>query len=347
MPGGNVIFLLLLFADVIKIKKPLFFSCFWILFTAKPLHAEETAGNELHTPTSASPIITVFAGHHSGIGRHNEKSGFELTRAYAGYQFKLSPTLSGKVIVDAAAPSSDGSPSRVLLKNALLCRQHKRWTLNAGMIPLLQFKYQETAWGNRYIEDSHQSINGMGPSADLGATFQYRISSQVSADLSLTNGEGYKNISHDNDYRYAAGLTLTPIAGFTFRTYYDLYTHGDATGQQTVSLFAHYQCDALSLGAEYNYQINHRFLNGHDLFGSSVYATLPLTKRWRLLGRYDYLNSKGSNPQDGHTALHHKVIIGAGHHPVKQLRISPNYRYLYTPTTGAQHEIYLNIGFFL
>lgn len=318
--------------NVINMKRLLFSIAFYIIFITKLLS----------NPTG-DPVITVFAGHHAGLGRYNEKSGFELTRAYIGYQFELSPALSGKVIVDAANPSSGSSSTSIVLKHAQLTWSDKGFTVNAGMIGLLQFSLQEKAWGYRYIEDSYQAIKGMGPSADLGITAQYQLTSWIAVDLSVTNGEGYKKVSNDNNYRYATGLTLLPFPELTLRAYADVYS-GEPDNQQTLSLFAHYKYSAFSLGAEYNAQINHQFTKGNRIAGYSAYATFSLSERWNIFGRYDYAHAANNDNPIWYSGLRDLLFAGVEYRPLKQLRIAPNYRYGYA--ADPVHEIYVNVGFY-
>jgi opacity protein-like surface antigen len=321
--------------------------CLGLLALATAISAEDADMEEnIDFKISGSPLFTVFADHRSGLGRYNERSGFELKRAYMGYRFRLSPVLSGMVVADAANPSPDGSSGSIVLKHAQLTWEDRGFTVNAGMTGLLQFGLQEKAWGYRYIEDSWQSIKGMGPSADLGITVQYRFLPCLSADLSLTNGEGYKKIGNDGNYRYAAGLTLTPFSRFTFRAYADLYGRSDTANQRTLALFAHYKCPAFSLGMEYNRQAGHRFTKGRDLYGCSVYASVFLCDRWNIFGRYDRADSRDASGAAWYAGARDLAIAGVEYRPVKQLRIAPNYRYTYAPSTATVHELYLNVGFY-
>jgi len=314
---------------------------------------DSRSDNELKI--TGSPIITVFANYHTGIGARNDISGFELTRAYLGYQFNLTPTLSGKAIIDAAVPPTESfmvsQKKDIYLKNAFLTWKDKGFTISGGLVGLLQFNLQEQFWGYRYAIPSFQDLYKMGSSADLGVTAQYQFAPWISADFSFINGEGYKNVNADNKYRYGLGLTLQPIQGLTARAYTDLFQQSlTETDQKTLALFAGYKCDYFSLGAEYNKQINNAFKNGNDYSGYSVYTNIPICKKWNFFGRYDYIDSKDNNDKAWHSSTGDLVIAGVEYTPVKNLRIAPSYRYaksLNIQTSGHNtfNTMYLSVGF--
>ena len=320
----------------------------WISTTS--LFAQETSSTNSRSDwkESGSPIITVFSNFHNGLGKHNDYSGFELNRAYLGYQFEVSPTLSGRVVADVAVLSSDGKSPTTFLKNAFLRWEDQGFTVHAGLISLTQFQLQERFWGHRYILQSYQDLYKMGPSADLGITGQYQFAPWISADVSLFNGEGYKRINQDNNYRYSVGTTIKPTKELTFRLYADQYNSDTESGknQQTYSFFGRYKCSAFSLGTEYNYQANNKFARGNDYYGYSIYTDVPLNARWTLFGRYDQVDSKNTPGNDWFTDGHQLIIGGIEYKPIKQLRFAPNYQYVVkNKADSPQHEIYLNVEF--
>ncbi len=327
--------------------KKFFSGCLLTVFCCYVFAGEEAKEDLLELKITGSPVITVFANYHAGIGEHNEESGFQITRAYLGYHFKLSNTLSGKVFVDAGIPPAEAASNEIVLKNAMLSWQDKGFTINAGLIGLLQFQLQEKFWNYRYIAQSFQDLYKMGPSADLGITTEYQFTPWISADLSFTNGEGYKKISQDNDYRYGVGVTIAPLPEFIVRAYADLYEQEHKKNQQTYSFFAGYKNKkGFSLGAEYNYQANQKFTDGNDYYGYSIYTNIPLAKKWNFFARYDNVDSNNIENQAWYVDARDLVISGFEYHPFKQLRISPNYKYAFNELVGSPiHEIYVNVGF--
>lgn len=200
------------------------------------------------------PIVTVFANYHAGIGRANKESGFALDRAYLGYQFSLTEKLSGKVVFDMGSTKVSGSDlERVAyIKNAMLSWKTGNFTLDFGLIGLEQFNVQEKFWGYRYIMKSFQDEYKFGSSADMGILGKYKFTKWLSADITISNGEGYKKLNRDNKNRYAVGTTILPVKNLTLRAYYDLASkniEGDATkDQQNLAFFAGYKHELFSIG---------------------------------------------------------------------------------------------------
>lgn len=293
------------------------------------------------------PIVTVFANYHAGLGRANKESGFALDRAYLGYQFSLTEKLSGKVVFDMGSTKVSGSDlERVAyIKNAMLSWKTGNFTLDFGLIGLVQFSVQEKFWGYRYIMKPFQDEYKFGSSADMGILGKYKFTKWLSADITISNGEGYKKLNSDNKNRYAVGTTILPVKNLTLRAYYDLASkniEGDATkDQQNLAFFAGYKHELFSIGAEYNKMYNTKFKEDHDQFGYSVYSTIKLEDQFNLFGRYDNLASK----DDWSSADGQRILIGIQYAPIKQLKIAPNFS-TWNPREGKSSSFaYLNIEF--
>ena len=339
-------------------KQLIFLTLSLILFSSNKIIAQENSEKESEAKelvVTGSPIITVFADYHAGIGAQNNISGFGLSRALLGYQFKLSPTLTGRAVIDAAvSPAEEYLSSQkreVYLRNAMLTWKDKGFTINGGLTGLYQFNLQERFWGYRYVAPSFQDQYKMGQSVDMGVTVEYQFMPWLSSDFSITNGEGFRNLNMDNKYRYALGLTLQPIENLTFRVYGDVFQQSEQNEtQRTLALFAGYKTKYFSLGTEYNYQENSRWIAENNFSGYSVYTTIPINKKWNLYGRYDNIDSKDKDQKSWSNFTGEAVIAGVEYHPIKQLKIAPNYKY--TKNFDAQqeksdffHVVYLNILF--
>ncbi|MCL1942271.1 MAG: hypothetical protein FWF54_01785 [Candidatus Azobacteroides sp.] len=316
------------------------------------INAQEKSGQ---LQISGSPVISVFADYHAGFGSNNSLSGFEITRAYLGYQFNLTPTVSGKAIVDAGvAPAESFMASqekKIYLKNAFLSWKDKGFTINGGLIGLMQFSLQEKFWSYRYVAQSFQDLYKMGSSADLGVTVEYQFLKWLSADFGFTNGEGYKNLNMDNKYRYDLGITAKPIPELTLRAYGDIFQRslGDKD-QRTLALFAGYKCKSFSLGAEYNYQQNNLWIKDNNYYGFSVYTTIPINDKWKVFGRYDYVDSKDQNDNTWSTLTGDMIIAGIEYCPIKNLKFAPNYKRVKDTNVGSSsynkyNWAYLNVEF--
>ncbi len=289
-------------------------------------------------------IIKIFTNYHSTFSGGESSRVFEIQRAYLGYQAQLSDKISGKLVLDVGDPDFGNFQMTAYLKNAFVQYQNDKLVAKIGMIGLHQFKIQESQWGGRYLYKSFMDEHNFGPSADLGAFVGYEFHDMLSADFTIANGDGYKSIESDTTLKYSLGATLKPISGLVFRSSYDYMGH-DAI-QQTMAFYLGYNTEKLDLGAEYNYQWNHKMVQDHHLTGLSFYGSY-VVKNTRVFGRYDNLSSPlisgdtepWNDGKDGQL-----FIAGVEFHPVKGLIITPNYQG-WIPSDGSSmlNSIYLSL----
>lgn len=293
---------------------------------------------------SGRAFMKIFTNYHSTWTDGEANKVFEIQRAYFGYQYQLSEYISGRLTLDVGDPDFGSLEMTAYLKHAFVQYRKDRITAKIGMIGLHQFKLQEDLWGGRYLYKSFMDEQKFGPSADLGAYLAYIIHDKISADLTVANGEGYKKLESDTALKYSAGLTVLPFKGLTLRASYD-YMGSDSV-QQTLAFYAGYRTAKIALGVEYNQQLNHKRLNGHDLTGISVYGSYRM-KKIRFFGRYDQLLSPvlstDTDPwnysKDGQM-----IIAGVELRPIRGLIVTPNYQsWIPSNGGGVSHSIYLNL----
>ncbi|EGK01662.1 hypothetical protein [Dysgonomonas gadei] len=328
-----------------------------ILQAINPCFAQEK--DSISFKPSGNVIARGFLDYSTGFGHVNKEKGFDITRAFLGYNYKFTRTIQAQVIIDGAAGKTSSDGLEVYLRNAFVNWNDKGFNVNLGQTNLMQFSIQEKYWMHRYVMKSFQDLNKMAPSVDLGVTAEYAFNDYISADLSLTNGEGYKKVKKDNSMRYAAGLSLHPIKNTILRVYADIYnddeTQRDAlpTGitdakykdQYSLSLFAGYQDKKISGGVEYNRVYNKGFIDKKDYYGYSVYASAKVAPKWRTFARYDLMDS--SNP-DNFTSPWNSLdgqlmMIGAEFQPLKQLKIAPNFRNINADRGKAEQYFFINL----
>lgn len=282
------------------------------------------------------PIIRVFSNFHSSFADGESSSAFEVTRVYLGYEHSFSEDLSGTVIFDVADPGVGKLQMTAFLKNAFLNYRHQNLSVDFGMIATTQFKVQENFWGYRYLAKVFQDEYGFASSADLGTSATYKFNDALSADIAVTNGEGYKKLQSDNIFKAAFGLTVNPVKELTVRGMVDLMDN-----QSTYAGFFGYKGRKFSLAAEYNYQKNHLMIEDHDFFGPSFYATVNLSKKTKFFARFDDLQSNTPSGEFGNWNLASDgklYMAGFEFAPVSGIKLSPNYRG-WSPAQGAQPYI--------
>jgi hypothetical protein len=297
------------------------------------------------------PFARIYSDFYAGFEDGEYNTAFEVKRAYLGYGSQLSEHFYARVNLDIGSPN-DQSQYALLrryayFKNAYLEYQNGRVKINFGIIPIYHFKIQEKTWGHRYLYKSINDAHGLGFTADLGTSVQYRISNAVTADLSITNGEGYTKLQSDDKYKVGTGVTGVFDNGVMFRLYGDFSR--DELIQSTLSSFLGYNFMKKGVaGVEWNIKLNDNFQSAHHRTAISVYGSWDFNPQWQVFGRYDrvYGNIVGDelipySLSDDGTA----IIGGIQYSPVKYVKIAINYQdwYPMAANTGNMNALYLNL----
>ena len=320
-----------------------FLFCGFFTFPAARLRGQTSDPGE---------ILRVFSNFHAGLKASDRSTAFEVTRVYLGYKHSISDHFEAEVKLDIGSPEDLSEYSLIrryaYFKTASLSYHSGKFDAWFGLFDMLAFKEQENLWGYRYIYKSFQDEYKFGPSADIGAGVQYAITDYLKADIVVSNGEGYKNMQSDNSYKTGIGVTLNPMKNVILRVYYD-FNHKDIT-QSTYAFFAGYDPGKFRIGAEYNLQKNFAFLDLHDLQGYSLYGTWRFSDQWEVFGRYDWLNSNISPPEEVPWNLNRDgsaIISGVQFSPVKGVKFSVNYQgwYSYAANGPDKSFLYLDLEF--
>lgn len=268
-------------------------------------------------PITGKPILTVFTNYKAGLGNVNNVSGFNLDRAFVGYEGFFAKGFSAKVVMNVETQSDDNGNTKFngYLKNAQVDWRGYGFFVSAGLVNLKQFSEQENFWGHRYVFKSFQEEYGIAFCEDIGVVAGYEFSPVISADIAFTNGEGRKFKNMDNRYKYGAGITLKPLKGLILRLYGDIYdipkyledNMVKRDKQYSIASFAGYANKYFSIGAEYNRVFNYKFDSKQDANGYSAYTTINITPKMHIYGRFDYFDTAGNMKYDNEG---HAIICG-------------------------------------
>lgn len=307
-------------------------------------------GQDNAEPPPGKVSARIYSNLNWSLDSENPTTAFEVKRAYFGYDRTLSDHFSAEVKLDIGSPDDVSEFSLIrrytYFKNAYLSYETGNIKTWFGLFDMLQFKIQERFWGYRYLYRSYMDEYSFGPSADLGTGIQYTPSGLLSADLILSNGEGYKNLQFDNAFKIGAGITLNPIENLTMRVYYAVHTRKEAP-QMTISGFVGYRAKKWRIGGEYNLQRNHRFNKDHNRYGYSAYSTYVFSDKWELFARYDQLYSNILPEQETPWNLARDgsaIIAGIQFTPIQYVHIALNYQdwVEYAQNGGSEPFLYLN-----
>jgi hypothetical protein len=287
------------------------------------------------------------------------RSGFDLTRAYFGYDYKIDSNFTGDVLLDVARINAVTAVAAAAAGVAPVVTTDKRYdaflkygylawknvlpytTLTAGQIPYFAFDVQEAFWDHRYIYKTLMDQQGWESSADLGAKAVCVPNDMLKVTLGVTNGEGY-TAPQDiyGDFKTALGIQLNPVKEFTVYLYGDCMQVGNGTlpgaahaTQSTGSLFAGYNLpDMWKLGLELDGQTNKGGTANHTVSGVSANGSYNIFQPLQIFARFDMVGSAGdwNTGVDGRTA-----IAGIQYSPIKKVKMAVDYQWSLARAYGA------------
>ena len=117
--------------------------------------------------------MLVFTNVNSTFNKNGNSKAFEITRAYLGYEYFFSKNISTRINLDVGDPGVGKLQMTAYIKNAFVQYKNEGLTARFGMFGVDQYNLQEKQWGYRYVYKSFQDAYNFGPSADLGAGFEY------------------------------------------------------------------------------------------------------------------------------------------------------------------------------
>ena len=290
----------------------------------------------------------IFANFHTSIDG-DDFNEFELQRAYLTYKNQMSENFRGFITLDVGSsndlPDDSGIRRYAFFKNAGMQYRKNDLTVQFGLISMQQFKPQESFWGKRYMHKSFCDEYKFCPSADLGVMVMYKLTSTLTADVGITNGEGARNLESDGAFKYGMGLTYTSSTGIILRGYYDVLNKEEA--RQSINTFIGYNSDDWNIGGEFNYLQNSNSIKDNNQFGYSVYGKYNILDNVNMFLRYDYLHS---NTLEGEATSWNidrdgtKLIGGVEFSPIEKLKINLNYQDWTPSDSASEDESYLFVS---
>ncbi len=321
---------------------------------------------------SGSGIGTVFFNYKYDLTEDvDQKSSFNLERAYLGYKYDFAKNLSARVIFDVGY---DGTTKQfsAFAKNAFvdwaMCSHFK---LSVGLIPIKHYDLQEKMWGYRYIMKPVADEYGMGTTADLGVNGEITVNEMLSFNAYFINGEGFKSIQDPfGIHKFGVNATVKPVVGLAFRLHYDMMPNKypeaarsielrDTCTISVVSAFVGYEVkDKFRVGFDYNLMNNAtrftKYAEDYKLNAFSIFGTYIFNPNWEVFARFDNVSSnelEGSsvpwNANDGSL-----IMGGIQYKPIKNVNFALNYRtFIYKDSDDLYDQvntsaIYLNLGLF-
>ena len=306
----------------------------------------------------------VFFNYHYDVSKGSEKeSQFEIKRSYLGYDYRISDDFRASITLDVGKNEGGSDYSAFLKKAQLDWRVHENINITFGMIGNIQFKEQERFWGYRYLLKSYADQYAFGSSADVGVKARFRLNDQFTANVMITNGEGYKKVQDtDGNQRMGASIVYQHKK-LTAKLYADLNS-GKVTNEKGVeedvnstifvAFLAYRFSEKFRFGAEYNRMNNatkySAVADGNNLSGFSFYSTYTLNDKWGFFGRYDTMNSnrlKGETADWNEEGDGSAITAGVEYQPTRGVKMALNYQgFDYKKSSlDDRSKIYFNIEF--
>ncbi|MDO4714898.1 MAG: hypothetical protein Q4A44_01255 [Bacteroidales bacterium] len=285
------------------------------------------------------------------------RTGFELQRAYIGYQHALSKQWVGRVLFDVTNDSTlKGSHYNVYVKNAYACYTQPKWQVVFGMIPTDLYSDAESHWGKRYMSLNINDLAGFGSSADLGVGFYYKWSDEWGIHAQLLNGEGYRKMQLDSSFKASLSLNFHPSKIVMLRLYGDVM-QSDAATQFTTNVLLGYTHPKFRFGLEGGLQFNQRGQKGYDMAIASLWGTYNCSEKVAFFLRGDWQKPTVDGQSDDvpnswrDKKMRYHAIVGAdivAFHlkGMQQVRLSPNVKWSQTYAGHNQVVAYLSVGAF-
>lgn len=294
----------------------------------------------------------IYSNFHQGITKTpGSDAAFEITRVYLGYEYFMTPEISGRITLDIGSPD-DISPFSKLrryayFKFAYVAYKKEKLELQFGLIGTLHYKLQEQLWERRYLRKAFADEFKIGPSADLGVLAIYHFTPLLSADLTMMNGEGFTRLQMDDSFKYGAGVTFGRQESWINRVYADCMKNGESQISWAAVTSATF-VKKLNLTFEYNFQHNYALTHDHHLFGWSAYGRYNIGERTHLFARYDQLRSNilEGEVNPWHLAEDGSALVGGIEFaPVKLVKIALSYQdwVPWAANLDSRSLIYLNM----
>lgn len=292
-----------------------------------------------------NPITEIFADFHYFGNRDTSKiTGFDLTRAFFGYNFNPGRNLSATLILNVGNPSelATGSKDRryAFFREASITWSKEKLAMSIGMTTTRATIYQQRWLGKRYLADNFESLNGYAIISDLGISADYTFNKYLKADFTLMNGEGYSELHIDKSLKSSLGLSITPNDGTFLRLYGDL-DRPRGVWETTLVGFAGFRNPKINAGVEASRKTNLNGIGENDSWGFSGTCTVKIIGKAGLVGRYDYVASENTeNPY-----LYQFVVAGIEYVFTDFFKMAIDYQGTYNYSKPDTHGIFLNAHF--
>lgn len=284
-----------------------------------------------------------------------DMNGFELRRAYLGYDYNFSEKFSAEILLSHEGNKNADNTRAVFLKSA-----NVRWKnifKNTDLVigesstpawPMLT----EKIWGYRSVEKTTMDMRGAGSSTDIGVSLQGKLDEKGNFGYNIMAGNGtgtkfeidrFKKFYGDVYAKFWNQKIIVDAYGDYERTQLSPYHKSKMTWKAALA----YQTEKITVGTE----VFQQTLENNSIYteppssskidtvdavatGISFYSRgIILKDKLEFFARYDIYNPDtkfiSDNTYSGYSAYNTEMFMTAGfdYTPVKNIHIIPNIWY--------------------
>lgn len=320
---------------MVYLMKKIYYLLIGIMMAAAGMaaNAQDSTKIKAFDFSKIRPIVHFFAN-----AEYNPSEGvskdysFWIGRMMFGFSYQFDKHWSGKILIDRTRLT--GSMNTMYVKVANL-----RWTpddrlaIEAGAINQNEYIPFETYWGYRFVAETFPDRYYSIPSTDLGIAAYYKIGKYLSADASISNGEGPR-IDQDSYGRLklAGGLNFFPENKLHARVFYHYKSSGDPSLTASEHLFnaslGYQPGKKIRLGADFTYISGFLNIPSFKTYGGTIFGCFTLYKTLQFIARYDRLIVKNhsESPLLYSNTSTNALITGFSISPAKGIILCLNYQ---------------------
>jgi hypothetical protein len=275
----------------------------------------------------------------------NSFQGFEIRRAYLGYDYTFNDKFSSQVLLEGNDKILTSTRLGLFIKTAFVeWKAFEKVSFAIGLVPTPTFGWAlfEKSWNYRSIERTIMDMRSLGIASDLGiaARGKFDKAGNYGFNVMIGNGNGQK--PEINKYKkYYGNLFAKPLNGLQLEIYGDYEPAADEKNKTTVKGHVGYTYDKFNFGVE-AFSQTQKNAGGTNIdsapfgFSSYVWGNLLSVKKENLtnsieansrqllnvFARYDMYDPDSKNDSAGYKE--NFITFGLDYMPIENIHFMPN-----------------------
>ncbi|MCC6865096.1 MAG: hypothetical protein IT280_02945 [Ignavibacteria bacterium] len=267
-------------------------------------------------------------------GYQNSFQGFEIRRAYLGYDYTFSSKLSSQILLEGNDKILTNTRLGLFIKTAFVeWKAFENVSFAIGLLPTPSWSraLNERAWNYRSIEKTILDMRSLGNGSDLGVSARGKFDKAGNYGFALMIGNGSGQKPEINKFKkYYGSIFAKPIKELQIELYGDFEPNTGDKNKLTLKGFAGYKFDKFNFGIEVIQQVQ-KNAGGKNIdaipFGISTWIWGNLLGKadnliLNAFGRYDMYNPDVKNDSTGY--IENFISVGLDYMPIENIHFMPN-----------------------